>query len=135
MLLILNPNVGAEFTMILQYRSKIFFKVPFFLIIYLGLSFLTDPVFAHGPKGHSEMEFTALMAVKKGVELYDRLVASGKLDESWETELADIRVFTRNNNTEKEIVVQFKRSSGNPNSIYIFFTEKGEYNGSNFTGK
>jgi hypothetical protein len=75
------------------------------------------------------------MAAKKGVELYDRLVTSGKLDESWETKLTDISILIRNSNNEKEIIVQFKRSNGNPKSVYIFFTEKGEYNGSNFTGE
>jgi hypothetical protein len=93
------------------------------------------PVFGHGPKGHDDMDFTALMAAKKGVEFYDRLVTSGKLDESWETELTDISVLIRNNKNEKEFIVQFKRSNGNPRSVYIFFTEKGEYNGSNFTGE
>jgi hypothetical protein len=93
------------------------------------------PVFGHGPKGHEGMPFTALMAAKKGVELYDRLVTSGKLDESWETKLTDISILIRNSNNEKEIIVQFKRSNGNPKSVYIFFTEKGEYNGSNFTGE
>lgn len=92
-------------------------------------------VFGHGPKGHDDMDFTALMAAKKGVELYDRLVTSGKLDESWGTELTDISILIRNNKNEKEIIVQFKRSKGNPRSVYIFFTEKGEYNGSNFTGE
>jgi len=126
--------VGAEIMMILQYQNKIILKVFFLLIIYLGLSFLIHPVFAHGPKGHGGMEFTALTAVKKGVELYDRLLASGKLDEAWETDLADLSVFTRNTNNKKEIVIQFNRTTGEPRSVYIFFSEKGEYSGSNFTG-
>jgi hypothetical protein len=121
--------------MILRNQNKKILITFFLFIIYFGLSFLIHPVFAHGPKGHSGMEFTALMAVKKGVELYDRLLASGKLDEAWETELADIRVFTRDSSKEKEIIVEFKRSNGNPKSVFIFFTEKGEYNGSNFTGE
>ena len=34
---------------------------------------------AHGPKGHTE-GFTPLQAVKKGSMMYDKLIASGKLD-------------------------------------------------------
>ena len=41
-------------------------------------------LFSHGPKGHAGAEFAALQAVKKGVTWYDRLVKSGKLEESWE---------------------------------------------------
>ena len=96
---------------------------------------------AHGPKGHGEAEFTALQAAKKGIELYDKLVASGKIvasekiEESWETDLTNIEVFPRQSGEKKELVVKFSRSNGEPQSVYIFFTEKGEYNGSNFTGK
>jgi hypothetical protein len=112
-------------------RKRILYAAFFcLLVVSWGI-----PAFGHGPKGHEGMKFTALMAAKKGVELYDRLVTSGKLDESWETKLTDISVLIRNSNNEKEIIVQFKRSNGNPKSLYIFFTEKGEYNGSNFTGE
>jgi len=90
---------------------------------------------AHGPKGHGEMEFTALEAVKKGIELYDKLVVSGKIEESWETGLKNIEVFPRQGGKKGEIVVKFSRNTGKPQSVYIFFTEKGDYNGSNFTGK
>lgn len=120
---------------ILQTLNTIYRKVWYVSIVCLVTVFLAAPVIGHGPKGHEGMKFTALMAAKKGVELYDRLVTSGKLDESWETELTDISVLIRNSNNEKEIIVQFKRSNGNPKSVYIFFTEKGEYNGSNFTGE
>jgi Family of unknown function (DUF6488) len=90
---------------------------------------------AHGPKGHRDMEFTALNAAKKGIELYDRLVASGKLPNSWETDLTDIQVLKRKNGHKNEFIVKFSRSMGEPKSVYIFFNEKGEYNGSNFTGQ
>ena len=133
--MILNKHVGAKIMVIGRYQNKNILKVFFLLIIYLVLSFVIHPVFAHGPKGHGGKEFTALMAVKKGVELYDRLVASSKLDGAWETELTDLKVFTRNINNKKEIVVQFNRTTGEPRSVYIFFSEKGEYNGSNFTGE
>ena len=121
--------------MTLRSLNKRVLNVSLLLAFYLGLSFLIQPVFAHGPKGHGGKEFTALMAVKKGVELYDRLVANRKLDEAWEIELADLRVFTRNIDDKKEIVVQFNRATGEPRSVYIFFSEKGEYTGSNFTGE
>jgi len=96
--------------------------------------FFTALAVAHGPKAHDEMEFTALMAVKKGVELYDRLVVSDKLAESWEVDLANLEVFKKTNGNQEEFVVKFSRSKGEPKSVYIFFSQKGEYIGSNFTG-
>ena len=96
--------------------------------------FLLVPLtFAHGPKGHTE-GFTPLQAVKKGSMMYDKLIASGKLDASWETGLETISVYWRDTG-QKEIVVKFTRSTGEPKSVYIFFTEKGDYSGSNFSGK
>ncbi len=91
--------------------------------------------FAHGPKGHGEQSFTALEAAKKGITLYDKLVAGGKLEESWETELSGIKVFSRSKENANEFVVQFDRGQGEPRSVYIFFDEKGAYSGSNFTGE
>ncbi len=89
---------------------------------------------AHGPKGHGGTEFTALQAAKKGIELYDKLVASGKLKEPWEMDLSSIEVFSRKRGKSQEIVVKFRRNMGEPQSVYIFFSEKGKYSGSNFTG-
>ena len=77
---------------------------------------------------------TPLQAVKKGSIMYDKLIASGKLDASWETGLETISVYWRDTG-KKEIVVKFSRSTSEPKSVYIFFTEKGDYSGSNFTGK
>jgi hypothetical protein len=105
------------------------------LILLLVVLICVPLASAHGPKGHGEKEFTALQAAKKGIELYDQLVASGKLNESWETGLKNIEVFPRQSGKKGEIVVKFSRSKGEPLSVYIFFTEKGDYNGSNFTGK
>ncbi len=120
---------------ILRKPNKIIMKVFFAFLILLSIGYSRYPAFAHGPKGYGEVAFTALEAAKKGIQLYDQLVANGKLSESWETELTSIQVSIRNNTGNKEIVVQFNRSSGNPKSVYIFFTEKGKYNGSNFTGE
>ena len=94
---------------------------------------LVPLTFAHGPKGHTE-GFTSLEAVKKGTMLYDKLVASGKLDASWETGLASVSVYGRDAG-RNEIVVKFTRSSGEPGSVYIFFDKRGDYVGSNFSGK
>ena len=91
--------------------------------------------FAHGPKGHGGQSFTALEAAKKGITLYDKLVAGGKLDETWETGLTSIKVFPRSKANATEFVVQFDRGQGEPSSVYIFFDEKGTYSGSNFTGE
>lgn len=108
----------------------------FFALIVLLLMFLLSvcPASAHGPKGHGGAEFTSLQAAKKGLALYDKLVASGKLKESWETDLKNIEVFSRQSGEKRELAVKFSRSKGEPLSVYIFFTEKGDYSGSNFTG-
>ena len=121
---------------LLLYRLKL--KTRGIRIILLMLSILLLPALttlAHGPKGHEDMEFTALNAAKKGIALYDRLVASGKLANPWETDLADIQVLKRKNGPKNEFIVKFNRSKEEPISVYIFFSEKGEYNGSNFTGQ
>ena len=92
------------------------------------------PSYGHGPKGHGNTKFTPLSAVKKGLKLYDRLLANGKLDESWEIEFNDIKVVTHEQNDKKELVVQFNRKDGNPRSVFIFFDKNGDYTGSNYTG-
>lgn len=91
-------------------------------------------VFGHGPKKHSE-GFTSLQAVKKGMNMFDRLIGQGKLGESWETDLDSIEVSTRASGKQKEFVVKFSRAKGETKSCFIFFSEKGEYKGSNFTGE
>jgi hypothetical protein len=106
-------------------------SILLFLVVLMSVSLVS----AHGPKGHGDTEFTALEAAKKGIELYDKLVASGKIEKSWEMDLENIKVFPHQNGNKQELIVKFSRSKGEPQSLYIFFTEKGEYNGSNFTGK
>ena len=105
--------------------------------ITLALILVLTPftLFAHGPKGHGNMGITALEAAKKGIELYDRLLEGEKLDSTWEIALSDIKVFMRDRGNEEEIVVQFSRTEGNPRSVFIFFNQKGEYSGSNFSGE
>ena len=106
-------------------------SILLFLVVLMGVSLVS----AHGPKGHGDTEFTALEAAKKGIELYDNLVASGKIEKSWEMDLENIKVFPHQIGNKQELIVKFSRSNSEPQSLYIFFTEKGEYNGSNFTGK
>jgi hypothetical protein len=108
-------------------------KVVVLVVLFLANVLISSTVLAHGPKGHTE-GFTALQAVKKGVEMYDSLCAKGKLKESWETDLDSIEVSTRTSGKQKEFVVKFTKSMGEPKSVYIFFSKKGEYKGSNFTG-
>jgi hypothetical protein len=88
-------------------------------------------VFAHGGKKHAN-SFTALQALKKSTDLYNQLVGSGKLGESWETDLANTN---RQKGGQTEYVVSFQRSTGDPKTVYIFFTADGKYSGSNFTGE
>ena len=107
-------------------NTLISLSVLFFLFTTLAV--------AHGPKGHDEMEFSAFMAIKKGVELYDRLITSDKLVESWEVDLDNLNVFKKPIDNQEVFVVKFSRSKGEPKSVYIFFSQKGEYRGSNFTG-
>lgn len=93
------------------------------------------PALAHGGKSHGETEFTSFQAVQKASKLYDRLIIAGKLDGAWETGLSSITVSTRQTDGKKEFVVKFMRSQGEPDSVYFFFDLKGEYSGSNFSGK
>jgi hypothetical protein len=88
----------------------------------------------HGGKTHADEPFSALQAVQKATALYERLVISGKLPESWETDLRTIQVTIRGTGNRREYVVQFKRTSGDPQHVYFFFDRQGEYAGSNFTG-
>lgn len=109
----------------------------FFLIVVVFLfSFsMVQPVHSHGGKTHGEETFTALQAVQKATQLYDRLIVSGKLPEVWETKLKNIAVSIRNTDNKREYVVQFETTQGDPSSVYFFFDIDGAYSGSNFTGK
>ena len=119
----------------LHQRPKKKIKNIAILFVILSISILSSTGFAHGPKGHSAGTFTSFEAVKQGVKLYDKLLAAGKLDESWEIGLSNIIVLMREREGKKELVVKFTRSQGDPSSVYIFFSNEGQYSGSNFTGK
>lgn len=104
--------------------------IPVIVIILL----FSALVFAHGGKKHAQGDFTALQALQKAAMLYDRLIVSGKLDESWETGLKSVQVVTREKNGKPEFRVGFERSEGKPDKVYIFLTSDGQYAGSNYDG-
>jgi hypothetical protein len=95
---------------------------------------VAGPVLSHGGKKHAE-SFTALQALQQGTDLFNKLVGSGKLEEGWETDLANVEITNRQKGGNAEYVVSFQRSTGDPNTVYIFFTADGKYSGSNFTGE
>jgi len=105
-------------------------------MVFFGLAilFAGGQVYGHGGKTHAS-SFTPLQALQKATELYDKLVVSGKLPESWETDLEKVDISNRQKGDQWEYVVSFERSAGEPNRVYIFFTAEGKYSGSNFTGK
>jgi hypothetical protein len=73
---------------------------------------VTGLVFAHGGKGHAN-SFTALQALQKSTDLFNQLVGSGKLDESWETDLANVGITNRQKGGNTEYVVSFQILLGN----------------------
>jgi hypothetical protein len=110
-------------------------KALVILVSTITVLFVVPVVMGHGGKKHATGEFTALKALQEATKLYDRLVTGGKLVESWETELAQVKISTRHQKENKEFVVAFHRSKGEPNTVYIFFSDNGKYAGSNFTGE
>jgi len=105
------------------------------IVVVLLLSLSTvQPARSHGGKTHGEAAFTALQAVQKAIQLYDRLIVSGKLPEMWETKLKNIVVNIRNADSNREYVVRFEITQEDPSSVFLFFDQDGEYSGSNFTG-
>ena len=93
------------------------------------------PALSHGGKTHGGTDFSNFQAVQKAVKLYDRLITEGKLPEDWETKLDGISVRTRQSDGGHEYIVQFNKQEGDPSRVYFFFDQKGDYSGSNFTGK
>ncbi|UCF91129.1 MAG: hypothetical protein JSW39_23090 [Desulfobacterales bacterium] len=105
------------------------------LVLVLAVLTAATAVYSHGGKQHGGNAFTHLQALQKATELYDGLIAKGKLDESWEIHLAQVAVANRQHNNQEEVVVAFHRNQGNPPAVFIFFTADGKYAGSNFTGE
>jgi hypothetical protein len=105
------------------------------VVLILVFLFATGTVFSHGGKEHAS-SFTALQALQKATELYDKLIDSSRLPGFWETDLERIDIANRLKDGHKEYIVSFQRSGeGGPNTVYIYFNAEGEYAGSNFTGK
>lgn len=105
------------------------------VIGFISIGIGTLPAYSHGGKTHDGKMFSALQAAQKATQLYDRLIASGKLPEVWETELKAIHITIRKSTDKREYVVQFQRGQGDPDSVYFFFDQEGKYSGSNFSGK
>ena len=120
-----------------HFITRIISAAGFFMIVLVFLFSFSAVQLAHshGGKTHGEESFTALQAVQKATQLYDRLIVSDKLTEMWETKLKNIVVSIRNTNNKREYVVQFEITEGDPSSVYFFFDQNGAYSGSNFTGK
>ncbi|NIQ91222.1 MAG: hypothetical protein GWN93_20320 [Deltaproteobacteria bacterium] len=104
------------------------------VVALLTILSVADSVLAHGGKKHAN-SFTALQALQQGTDLFNKLVGSGKLGESWETDLANVEITNRQKGGQTDYVVSFQRSTGDPKTVYIFFTADGKYAGSNFTGE
>ena len=119
-------------------KSKFRRNTRRFTIIILSMTFIIGAAMTasgHGGKTHADDAFTPLKALQKATGLFDRLIVSGKIDESWETGLLTANITKRENEGRDEVVVSFKRSTGSPDTVYIFFTSDGKYAGSNFSGK
>jgi hypothetical protein len=114
----------------MPFRLSVIF-IAFWIVLFLPLHSL----YAHGGKQHGSVEFTHLEAAKKATDLFDKLIASKKIDSDWELHLEQIKVFDRSKGDKAEVAVAFSRSTGEPKVLYIFFTSKGDYAGSNFTGE
>jgi hypothetical protein len=104
------------------------------IILLVALAW-AHPGWGHGGKTHGGESFTALQALQKATELYDRLIINGKLDESWEIDLKKVELTTRDTIGPNEYRVGFHRHEGSPEAVFIFFSKEGKYSGSNFTGK
>ena len=99
------------------------------------LIFSAATAMGHGGKTHADEPFSSFQAAQKAVGLYDRLIVSGKLPVKWETNLTSINISVRGTGDQREYVVRFKRTGGDPESVYFYFDRNGEYVGSNFTGQ
>jgi hypothetical protein len=104
-------------------------------IVFTAICIFTTAAYGHGGKTHSDDTFTSLQALQKATVLFDKLVEAGKLTEGWETRLVRVEIKRRPKNEQAETVVTFQRSEGTPSSVYIYFSEDGNYAGSNFDGK
>lgn len=107
--------------------------ISFILVIALAVS--GDIAIGHGGKSHIDNDFTNLKALQKAIALYDQLIINDKLSESWETDLEKVEINVRSLTGNQETVISFHLKKGDPKTVFFFFNEKGEYAGSNFSGK
>lgn len=109
------------------------------LVIMLTLGYLPTIMknisYAHGGKSHSDNAATPFAVVQSAIQLYDKLLSKQKLDDSWESGLKSISVYQNKRGSQVEWTVKFLRTKIDPEAVYIFFDPKGNYIGSNFTGK
>ena len=118
-------------TLELRRTISIFYCALLILTVLMGSLYLAH---AHGGKAHTEKGIDAFEALQTAMDLYDRLLAHGKLDESWETGLIRVEITPPGIDGEGGYTIEFNRSNGDPGSVYFFLTPTGEYAGSNFTG-
>ncbi len=100
----------------------------------VALFVAASPALSHGGKEHGDAGFTALMALEKAIDFYNRLLSSGKLDTGWEAGLENVGIAAPSHQGRNEFMVSFRRNQGDPRTVYFFFTAEGKYAGSNFTG-
>ena len=121
----------------IKYNMKLNLRLMVTAVLIAAGLIISGPggAYGHGGKTHAGDPFSALEAVQKATQLYERLIISGKLPEAWETGLSSIHVSVRGAENSRETMVQFKRSGGDPDSVYFYFDRQGEYAGSNFSGE
>jgi Family of unknown function (DUF6488) len=128
-------QMPREIAMVRYFSPNALRPVQAFLVAWiLWTGFVPGTALGHGGKTHGQEPFSAFQAVQKAAGLFDRLIVSGKLPETWETGLTSIQIGIRGVKDQREYVVRFQRSTGDPESVYFFFNRRGDYSGSNFTG-
>lgn len=105
------------------------------IYLYIALACITllwsSIALGHGGK-HKEESATAFKVLQEATALYDKLLASGKLDPGWETGLTKVEISMRKAKEAEEFVVSFHRREGSFKTVNIFFSQAGKYIGSNF---
>lgn len=98
-------------------------------ITIFGISSIAN---AHGGKNHGDDQITSFAALQAATDLYSRLIAHGKLDQTWETQLAQVKIGAPEQNEQPNYTVTFTRSTGNPSGVLFIIAPNGEYVGSDF---
>ena len=76
------------------FTSRLCFRSLAMVTLALAILWATAQVYGHRGKTHGS-SFTALQALQKATELYDKLVVSGKLQDNWETDLKKVDISDR----------------------------------------